>query len=220
MKIIKNAKAVFCLFSIISLTLTGCGGTKQAELSGDEAKAALDNAQRLSFTGSLKDINAFSKISADDKIAGYVEETGFASTKYTVYVDDKELFHILHDAKDYKEADPDVISYDTWEIYDQNDKCIGFTQERVIDDEYHLVFMDSDGNLKDYNADENAQIIYNKDNGQIGTVTARRSNWYGSNFDIQIDTPKSDTDIDLCDKIVMYMKNVTWINDEYRDWDD
>jgi hypothetical protein len=39
-------------------------------------------------------------------------------------------------------------------------------------------------------------------------------------FYIQIDTPKSDTDIALYDKIAMYMKNVTWVNDKYRDLDD
>lgn len=202
-----------------TLALAGCGN-KQPKLSGDEAKEALNNAEKLYFTGNLSDVNTYSNISADDKTAGYVEESGFVTKKYTVSVDKKVLFYIVDEVKDYESDDPSVVSSTTWEYFDADGKCLGYAQERYIDSEYRIVFLDSAGKLKEYHTDENSQIIYNNDNEQIGTVTSKLSHWYGKGFYIQIDTPKSDTDIALYDKIAMYMKNVTWVNDKYRDLDD
>ncbi|MBP8715292.1 MAG: hypothetical protein KBH85_07870 [Lachnospiraceae bacterium] len=61
-----------------TLAIAGCGN-KQPKLSGDEAKEALNNAEKLYFTGNLSDVNTYSNISADDKTAGYVEESGFVT---------------------------------------------------------------------------------------------------------------------------------------------
>ena len=59
-----------------------------------------------------------------------------------------------------------VIAGTTYGYYDKNNQCLGYAQKRVFENEnlereYYLVFMDADGNPKDYLAEQHGEELYN-----------------------------------------------------------
>lgn len=209
-----KVKAVFCVLLTSVMMLSACGDDKP-KLTGEAATKALDNATSLYFTGNVKDVNVYSDILVDKKNAGYIEETGFWNGRYTVYVNEKEVFHIKI-VTDEPINNVKGVTATTYGYYDKNDKCLGYAQERLLDDkEYHFVFLDAKEKLKDYTTDDKVTAIYNSKNKKIGSVTADMDGIFGDDFHIQIDTNSSGKDVEFIDKVAMYVKSESDFSDEH-----
>lgn len=61
-----------------------------------------------------------------------------------------------------------MISGTTYGYYDENDKCLGYAQSQCIttadgDRDYYMVFLDADGNAKEYYSKEDGSVLYDKE---------------------------------------------------------
>lgn len=207
----KNKKWAGLLISgILTVILSGCGVAARIEFPDAEAaKEALDTASNVYFSGDMDDVNQSTNILVNEKVAGYMEESGFVNTKWTVSVDDKTWFYVKSvTSGPITEDEEDIAKASTFGYYDENDNCLGYAQERARRSEegsnYYIYYLDADGNPKDYYTDEYGTYTYDGEGNIIATGTAKMTGI--SSCYVQIDMEEgSDTQIDFMDKMAMYI---------------
>ena len=91
----KREKRIAMILATLAATvLCGCGGASTiAFVSEKAAKEALNTAGTVHFDGDVKAVNQGTDILADGQVAGYMEETGFFDTKWTVSIDGNTWFY-------------------------------------------------------------------------------------------------------------------------------
>ena len=151
------------ILCILAAMLSGCGKSdRESYASAEEAKQAMNQCRTFVVEGDLEDVNQEGDILADGKRAGRLKETGILNTKWTVSVDGKTWFWIKFVTDEPINNIDGVIAGTTYGYYDENNRCLGYAQERLFENEnlereYYLVFMDADGNPKDYLAEEHGK---------------------------------------------------------------
>lgn len=197
----------------------------EAALSADEGRKALENAQVVSMRGDLDDIVADTDIWADGQVAGHVQERGFLNSKDIVTTGKKEEWFYLRYVTDEPINDVEgEVSATTYGYYDMEDNCLGYAQERVVDNEvfprdYYLVFLDAEGNPKDYLADENGSQVYDYEGNVIATAQYSFGGFlHPDKYDIEI---KNEEDcglqMEFQDKMGLYMRIDFYIQSTYGD---
>ena len=140
------------------LLLTGCSLVIPSQIEypdADAAKEALNHASTVTFlTEDLEDADTMGNILADEKIAGYMSQSGFVNIKWTVNVDDQDWFYLKVVTDEPINNVEGVKTGSTYGYYDMNDNCLGYGQERVITPEggeeaWYIQFLDADGNPKE-----------------------------------------------------------------------
>jgi len=109
----------------------------------------------------------------------------------------------------------------TYGYYDENNQCLGYAQKRLFENEnlereYYLVFMDADGNLKDYLAEERGEELYDYEGNQIGSGKAELKGYIGEKCYFEIDT-ETGVSVDAVDKMAMYLQLFSKFNETAGD---
>lgn len=164
-----SAAMILC---ILAAMLSGCGKSdRESYASAEEAKQAMNQCRTFVVEGDLEDVNQEGDILADGKRAGRLKETGILNTKWTVSVDGKTWFWIKFVTDEPINNIDGVIAGTTYGYYDENNRCLGYAQERLFENEnlereYYLVFMDADGKSQRLSAEEHGKELYNYDGSQ------------------------------------------------------
>lgn len=214
-----SAAMILC---ILAAMLSGCGKSdRESYASAEEAKQAMNQCRTFVVEGDLEDVNQEGDILADGKRAGRLKETGILNTKWTVSVDGKTWFWIKFVTDEPINNIDGVIAGTTYGYYDENNRCLGYAQERLFENEnlereYYLVFMDADGNLKDYLAEERGEELYDYEGNQIGSGKAELKGYIGEKCYFEIDT-ETGVSVDAVDKMAMYLQLFSKFNETAGD---
>ena len=214
-----SAAMILC---ILAAMLSGCGKSdRESYASAEEAKQAMNQCRTFVVEGDLEDVNQEGDILADGKRAGRLKETGILNTKWTVSVDGKTWFWIKFVTDEPINNIDGVIAGTTYGYYDENNRCLGYAQERLFENEnlereYYLVFMDADGNPKDYLAEERGEELYDYEGNQIGSGKAELKGYIGEKCYFEIDT-ETGVSVDAVDKMAMYLQLFSKFNETAGD---
>lgn len=198
--------------------LSSCTVASDIDFSdSNEAKEAMNAATSILVEGDLDNINQAGDILADNQIAGFLEESGMIDTKWTISVNEDPWFYLKF------VTDEDINNKDnastTYGYYDSDDNCLGYAQLQYLENDdddysYYLIFMDENGNEKDYYASEDGDILYDSDGNEIGKGVAKQERKDSSKCYVEIDTDK-DSEVDLADKMAMCLKLYKNLDEEY-----
>lgn len=214
-----SAAMILC---ILAAMLSGCGKSdRESYASAEEAKQAMNQCRTFVVEGDLEDVNQEGDILADGKRAGRLKETGILNTKWTVSVDGKTWFWIKFVTDEPINNIDGVIAGTTYGYYDENNQCLGYAQKRLFENEnlereYYLVFMDADGNPKDYLAEERGEELYDYEGNQIGSGKAELKGYIGEKCYFEIDT-ETGVSVDAVDKMAMYLQLFSKFNETSGD---
>lgn len=214
-----SAAMILC---ILAAMLSGCGKSdRESYASAEEAKQAMNQCRTFVVEGDLEDVNQEGDILADGKRAGRLKETGILNTKWTVSVDGKTWFWMKFVTDEPINNIDGVIAGTTYGYYDENNQCLGYAQKRLFENEnlereYYLVFMDADGNLKDYLAEERGEELYDYEGNQIGSGKAELKGYIGEKCYFEIDT-ETGVSVDAVDKMAMYLQLFSKFNETAGD---
>lgn len=214
-----SAAMILC---ILAAMLSGCGKSdRESYASAEEAKQAMNQCRTFVVEGDLEDVNQEGDILADGKRAGRLKETGILNTKWTVSVDGKTWFWIKFVTDEPINNIDGVIAGTTYGYYDENNQCLGYAQKRLFENEnlereYYLIFMDADGNPKDYLAEEHGEELYDYEGNQIGSGKAELKGYIGEKCYFEIDT-EPDVSVDAVDKMAMYLQLFSKFNETAGD---
>ena len=207
------------------LTVAGCGEAGEELPPTEEGRTALENASVLSMKGDLDDIVADSDIWADGQAAGHIQERGFWNSKYTISTGDGEAWFYLRYVTDEPINDVEgVISGNTYGYYDMNDNCLGYAQEQILETDtmerdWYTVFMDADGNPKDYLADEDMMRIFDYDGNVIATGSFSFGDFFHyDKYTIELKEEEgSEGKMDFGDKMCAFLRIDYKVNSDYGD---
>ena len=212
------------LATIATTALCGCGGPSTVAFSDEEAaKEALNTARTVHFDGDVKAVNQGTDILADEQVAGYMEETGFFNTRWTVSIDGNTWFYAKFVSDEPINENTDtLVSATTYGFYDANDTCIGYAQEQAVKGEsgdYYICYMDADGNPKDYYSNEKATQTYDSEGNLIATGTVDFNGFFESQHCyVEITAEEgSTTQMDFVDKMAMYLYLFSDFDSKYSD---
>lgn len=212
------------LATIATTALCGCGGASTVAFSDEEAaKEALNTARTVHFDGDVKAVNQGTDILADEQVAGYMEETGFFNTRWTVSIDGNIWFYAKFVSDEPINENTDtLVSATTYGFYDANDTCIGYAQEQAVKGEsgdYYICYMDADGNPKDYYSNEKATQTYDSEGNLIATGTVDFNGFFESQHCyVEITAEEgSTTQMDFVDKMAMYLYLFSDFDSKYSD---
>ena len=214
-----SAAMILC---ILAAMLSGCGKSdRESYASAEVAKQAMNQCRTFVVEGDLEDVNQEGDILADGKRAGRLKETGILNTKWTVSVDGKTWFWIKFVTDEPINNIDGVIAGTTYGYYDENNQCLGYAQKRLFENEnlereYYLIFMDADGNPKDYLAEEHGEELYDYEGNQIGSGKAELKGYIGERCYFEIDT-EPDVSVDAVDKMAMYLQLFSKFNETAGD---
>ncbi len=204
------------------MVCSGCGASKVEYEDSKAAKKAMNNATNIFMESNIEEPNQKTDIKADGMVAGYMEESGIFHTKWTISIDGETWFYVKFVTDEPINDVEGVISATTYGYYDSNDKCLGYAQQQVLDNgvygrEYYMLYLDADGNPKDYYSDEDGYYLYDYDGNVIGEGDVE-SSWFGNDYDITI-TMKEDSkvQVDFMDKVVMYIRICDDLYEKYSD---
>lgn len=203
-----SAAMILC---ILAAMLSGCGKSdRESYASAEEAKQAMNQCRTFVIEGDLEDVNQEGDILADGKTAGRLKETGILNTKWTVSVDGTTWFWMKFVTDEPINNIDGMISGTTYGYYDENNQCLGYAQKRLFENEnlereYYLIFLDADGNPKDYLAEEHGEELYDYDGNQIGSGKADLKGYIGEKCYTEIDTDPG-VSVDAMDKMAMYLQ--------------
>lgn len=194
----KREKRIAMILGTLATTvLCGCGGASAIAFSNEEAaKDALNTAGTVHFDGDVKAVNQGTDILADGQVAGYMEETGFFDTKWTVSIDGNTWFY----AK-FVTDEP---------INENTDTLVSATT---------YGFYDADGNPKDYYSNEEATQTYDSEGNLIATGTVDFNGFFESQHCyVEITAQEGSTmQMDFMDKMAMYLYLFSDFNSEHLD---
>ncbi len=194
---------------VIAVLLPGCGEPAEQISDTQEAKEAMNAAAVIYLTGDTEAVNQESDILADGKVAGHMEESGFFDTKWTVTAGGKTWFYMkIVTDEPINEDTEQYTSGNTFGFYDENGNCLGYAQERVLQNDvgsgFCYYFMDESQNLKDYRMEETGRYFIDMDGNVLASADSAMD-FGGSTCHIQINMEDGcDTQIDFMDKLVMY----------------
>ena len=214
-----SAAMILC---ILAAMLSGCGKSdRESYASAEEAKQAMNQCRTFVVEGDLEAVNQEGDILADGKIAGRLKETGILNTKWTVSVDGKTWFWMKFVTDEPINNIDGMISGTTYGYYDENNRCLGYAQKRLFENEnlereYYLVFMDADGNPKDYLAEEHGEELYDYEGNQIGSGKADFKGYIGEKCYFEIDIEPG-VSVDTVDKMAMYLQLFSKFNETAGD---
>lgn len=219
---IRKAVYIAVMWCILASVLLGCRKSNvESYASAEEAKQAMSQCRTFLVEGDLDEVNQEGNILADGKIAGRLKETGILNTKWTVSVDGKTWFWMKFVTDEPINNIDGVIAGTTYGYYDENNQCLGYAQKRLFENEnlereYYLVFMDADGNLKDYLAEERGEEFYDYEGNQIGSGKAELKGYIGEKCYFEIDT-ETGVSVDAVDKMAMYLQLFSKFNETAGD---
>ena len=209
--------------AVLLLAVTGCGSSKEELPPTEEGQEALQNASVLTMEGDLDDIVADSDIWADGQAAGHIQERGFWDSKYTISTGSDESWFYLRYVTDEPINDVEgVISGSTYGYYDMNDNCLGYAQEQILETDtlerdWYTVFMDADGNPKDYLADEDMMRIFDYDGNVIATGSFSFGGFFHyDEYTIEVKEEEgSELKMDFGDKMCAFLGIRYKVNSDY-----
>ena len=214
------------ILGIVVALLSSCTVASDVDYSDvDEAKKAMNTATIIQIKGDLENVNQAGDILADEKVAGFLQESGMLDSRWTVSIGEDEWFYLKYVTDEPINNVDGVVSSTTYGYYDSKDNCLGYAQQQYLEDindepTHYWIFMDADGNEKDYYASEDCHILYDVDGNEIGKGSADRDGFWGIGKKclVQIEM-KEDTDVqvDFMDKLAIYLRLYKELDDSYRD---
>ena len=153
------------LLLLFTLIITGC--TPKSDLPADEVIATLNDISTLYTECKAQSMTPKDQIIIDGKLVGTIKQSGLFNAKWTVNIQDQDLFYIKFVTNGEINKLENVISSTTYGCYDMNDNCKGYCQERVYGDkDYCYVFLDSEYNEIGYYTDDDCKTLYSSENDE------------------------------------------------------
>lgn len=204
------------------LLLSGCSmASANVEFdTADAAKEALNTATEVKWRCDLENIDPSGNFYADGKVAAYMKNSGFLDQTWTFSISDDEWFHMKLVTDQEINDIPKAAS--TFEFLDKDDNCLGYAQQRVItpknkEEAYYMVFLDADGNEKDYYASEECERFYDQD-GEVIATSSGDIDWTGWQSSIYVSMEEGASQmIDFQDKFIGMFYVHDDLYDYYRD---
>ena len=206
------------------LMLAGCAAPASAieYADADAAREALNTTSTVTFeVYSMEDVNLAGDILADEKVAGYWCESGLLDMKWTVSVDDEDLFYVKCVTDEPINDMEGVNSGTTYGCYDMNDNCLGYGQQQIIasegdEEQWLMMFLDAEGNAReDYYASEDGDVLYDWDGNGIASVNGDLGVLGGCTITFTMED-SAEQEVDIKDKFVMMMPVLSEMKDEYK----
>lgn len=214
----KKGTGLLCAICVGMLMLTGCGGASPMEFdSREEAMEALGSAHSVTVEGNVANTLQTGDILADGKAAAYLKEEGFLDTTWTVSVDGSAWFYLRYVADEPVNNLEGENTGTTYGYYDGGGSCLGYAQKRLVETEilprnYYFVFLNADGTVKDYIADEYGRYLYDYEGNEIGSAEGFMDSFLGNACHVEINT---DAPVDFMDKMALYILQFQELNDRY-----
>ena len=231
----KKIVAILLLGSM-SIGTTGCKSESEkiSKLSGQEAISAFRNSESIHLTGDIDDVNTFSDVIADGQNVGEVKEHGLINNRIAYSVDGDEQFYIAYcdyDEDDKVIEDENYVRSTTYTYYDMDKKRLGYAQDRVLfegDDEWYvMVFLDTEGNMKDYYIEPyddrghkwtiGGAGVYNMNREKVGEINLELTNVFTDSFVIDMDLGEAAGELSEMDRVAIYWRCVSEMNHTYGD---
>ena len=224
------------LIAMLTIIAVGCGSSegKYPKLEGEEARTVFDRSSDIKITGDIDDINTSSDVIADSQNVGKVKEHGIVNSQITYSVDGEDQFYVAF--CDFDEED-NVVNSDeyatstTYTYYDMDGYRLGYAQDRALfqgDDEWYvMVFLDTDGYMKNYYIEANdswghdwAQSgagVYNMNREKVGEISLELTNALTRNFSIEMDLGDAADELSEMDRVAIYWRCVSEMNKRYNE---
>ena len=214
----------------VVIGLTGCGfGDDYPILSGQDAIDAFAISESIHFTGNSASIHNSTDVIADGQNVGKIKESGFFNVKVTYSVDGEKQFYIElcdYDEEDKVVEDENYVCGRTYTYYDMEGNRLGYAQNRVLfegDDESHvMVFLDTEGNMKNYYIEPYDDFfydwvgggagIYNMDREKVGEIALDYANGITGKFFADIELGDAAGELSEMDRAVIYYRCIDEIN--------
>lgn len=166
--------------------ITGC--TPRSDMSTDDILASLNGISSLDTKCKADSMTPKDKILINESIVGLIKQTGLLNTKWTVSIQDTDLFYVKYVTNEEINDLENVISSTTFGCYDMNNTCLGYCQERVYTDKnYCYVFLNPDYSEVGYYADDACDYLYSKDNSEAEyTISYKITDHYFNKYDVNI----------------------------------
>ncbi|HAG69070.1 MAG TPA: hypothetical protein DCL38_03760 [Lachnospiraceae bacterium] len=220
----------------ISIGFTGCGSGSDEfpRLSGQEARDVFENSESVLLTGDINDVNTFTDVIADGMNVGELREHGFFNSRITYSVDGEEQFYIAycdHDEEDKVVEDENHATSTTYTYYDMDGDRLGYAQDRALfkgDDEWYvMVFLDTEGNMKNYYIEpyddwwhdwaRGGAGVYNMDREKVGEISLELTNIFTDSYSIGIELGAAADELSEMDRAAIYKRCVREMNHVYAD---
>lgn len=209
------------LAGTVTLALSGCGASEIAFSDAEAAKEALNTAGTIYLESNVRKVMQEADILADDQVAAYMQEKGIIDNKWIVSIEGKTWFYVKY-VTDHPINDVEGInSGATYGYYDEEDTCLGYAQKRLLDDgvngrDYYMVYLDAEGNPKEYYSDEYGYYTYDYEGNLLASGTAEAAGFLNvHDCHVQITMEEGcGTPIDFMDKMAMYIG----LFKEYGQW--
>ncbi len=232
----KSMKMLLTVTGLL-IWISGCGSSSNdfPKLGGQEAISAFADSKSIQITGDIDDVNTFSDVIADENNVGEVREHGIINNRIAYSVDGEERFYIAF--CDFDEEDEVVKTKNypwstTYTYYDMDGKRLGYAQDRVLfkgDDEdewYVMVFMDTEGNMKNYYIEpyddwghdwaKSGAGVFNMDREKVGEISLELTNNFTHSFSIGMELGDAAEELSELDRVAIYWRCVSEMNKSYE----
>lgn len=232
----KKSIVFWALIALLSTCMAGCGSEKEQfpKLEEQEARTAFGQSSNIRLTGDIDDVNTFSDVIADSKNVGEVKEHGFLNNRITYSVDGEDQFYIAfcdYDEEDKVVEDERYAISTTYTYYDMDGNRLGYAQDRALfkgDDEWYvMVFLDTEGNMKNYYIEpyddwdhewaDGGAGVYNMDREKVGEISLELTNVLTNSFSIGMELGDAADELSEMDRVAIYWRCVNEMNDKYDD---
>ncbi len=232
----KKGPAMLLTACVVMAGFGGCGagGEDYPKLEGQSARDTFEESATIQLTGDIDDVNTFSDVIADGQNVGEVKEHGLIDNKITYSVDGEDQFYVTF--CNYEEEDKVVESEEyacstTYTYYDMENNRLGYAQDRALfqgDDEWYvMVFLDTEGNMKnyyieayddwDYEWADGGAGVYNMEREKVGEITLELTNVMTNSFAIGMDLGEAAGELSEMDRVAIYWRCVSEMNNRYGD---
>ncbi len=235
---VSQKKCIISGILILSLIIlmAGCGSSDEQfpKLEGQEARTAFARSSNIQLTGDIDDVNTFSDVIADVKNVGELKEHGIFDHRITYSLDGVDQFYIAYcdyDEEDKVVKDERYATSTTYTYYDMDGNRLGYAQDRALfkgDDEWYvMVFLDTEGNMKNYYIEpyddwghewaKGGAGVYNMNREKVGEISLKLTSIISNGFSIEMELGDAADELSEMDRVAIYWRCVSEMNDSYAD---
>ena len=204
--------SIICFLSVLCLGACNAGSANQMIADAATGQAMLNSASTWSIKCHGHSVNKRCDLVVDNQTAGQLQESGFFDAHWNILAGGEEWFYAKYVTGEWINNVEGVVSATTYGIYDMNDNCLGYCQERVMDGDYWYVFLNADGTERGLYMDENGSTIYSYDGTVLATANYTIEDYRSGIYNMFI-MPANGYEPAAMDKLMMFIR-LEWIADD------
>lgn len=202
-------KRVFAIILCISMIccLCACDAGSKDEITVDAVtgQEMLNSASSLSMHCHGNSVNKRCNLVVDNQSVGMLQESGFFDAHWNISAGGEDWFYAKFVTGEWINDVEGVISATTYGLYDVNDNCLGYCQERVVDGEYKYAFLNADGTERGFYMDDEGSMVYTSDGTIVATANYAIDSYTAATYDVYI-MPSGGTELSAMDKLMIFIR--------------